>query len=40
MPAQKANQYAKGNKGGRGGPSKYKPEFIDIAQALRKRQHR
>jgi hypothetical protein len=32
MPAPKGNQYAKGNKGGR--PSKYKPEFAEIAGKL------
>ena len=32
MPAQRANQYAKGNKGGR--PTKYKPEFPEIAKKL------
>lgn len=34
MPAPKANQYGKGNKGGRGGPSKFKPEYIEIATRL------
>jgi hypothetical protein len=32
MPAPKGNQYAKGNKGGR--PSKYKPDFAEIAEKL------
>jgi hypothetical protein len=40
MAAPKSNQYAKGNKEGKGGPSKYKPEFIDIArEALCSRPH-
>jgi predicted transcriptional regulator len=34
VPAPKGNQYGKGNKGGKGGPSKYKPEYIDIATKL------
>jgi hypothetical protein len=32
MPAPKGNQYAKGNKGGR--PTKYKPEYAEIARKL------
>jgi hypothetical protein len=32
MAAPKQNQYAKGNRGGR--PSKYKPEYCEIAQKL------
>jgi hypothetical protein len=32
MPAPKGNQYARGNKGGR--PTKYKPEFAEIAEKL------
>ena len=32
MPAPRGNQYAKANKGGR--PSKYKPEYADIARKL------
>jgi predicted transcriptional regulator len=32
--APKGNTYATGNKGGKGGPSKYKPEYIDIATRL------
>jgi hypothetical protein len=32
MPALKGNQFAKGNKGGR--PSKYKPEYAEIAEKL------
>jgi hypothetical protein len=32
MPASKGNQYAKGNKGGR--PTKYKPEYAEIARKL------
>src|SRR5215813_13325974 len=32
MTAPKSNQYAKGNRGGR--PSKYKPEYCQIAQKL------
>jgi len=32
MPAPKGNRYAKGNSGGR--PSKYKPEFAEIAKKL------
>ena len=34
MPAPKFNQYAKGNKGGNGAPSKFKPEYVDIARRL------
>jgi hypothetical protein len=34
MPASKANQYGKGNKGGKGGPSKFRPEYIEIATRL------
>jgi len=34
MPAAKANQYGKNNKGGKGGPSKFKPEYIEIATRL------
>jgi hypothetical protein len=32
MPAPKGNQYAKGNRGGR--PTKYKPEYAEIARKL------
>jgi len=31
MPAPKGNQNAVGNKGGKGGPQKYKPEFVEMA---------
>lgn len=31
MPAPKGNQYAKGNRGGKGGPAKYKASFADQA---------
>src|SRR5262249_36037222 len=34
MPAPNGNQHAKGNKGGKGGPVKYKPEFAKQAQKL------
>ena len=34
MPATKGNKYAKGNRGGVGGPSKYKPSYVDIARRL------
>src|SRR4029078_4378399 len=34
MPAPTRNKYATGNKGGRGGPSKFKPEYIEIATRL------
>ena len=34
MPAPTGNQYAKANKGGKGGPSKFKPEYIEIATRL------
>ena len=34
MAAPKDNQYAKGNKGGKGGRSKYKPEYVEIATRL------
>jgi len=34
MPAPTGNQYARGNKGGRGGPSKFEPEYIEIASRL------
>src|SRR6185437_15273643 len=34
MPAPTRNQYAKANKGGKGGPSKFKPEYIEIAARL------
>ena len=33
MPARRGNQYAKGNKGG-GAPTKYMPEYVDIAARL------
>jgi hypothetical protein len=32
MPAPKGNRNAKGNRGGHGGPEKYKPEFIELTQ--------
>jgi hypothetical protein len=31
---QREIKYAKGNKGGKGGPSKFKPEYIEIATRL------
>jgi uncharacterized protein YjcR len=34
MPAPRDTQYAKGNKGGKGGPSKFQPEYIEIATRL------
>ena len=34
MPGPKDNQFAKGNKGGKGGPSKFQPEYIEIATRL------
>lgn len=34
MPAPKGNHYAKGNKGGKGGPGKFQSEYIEIAARL------
>jgi predicted transcriptional regulator len=34
MPAPKSNHYAKGNKGGKGGPGKFQSEYIEIAARL------
>ena len=34
MPAPKGNQNAKGNKGGKGGPDKYRPEYAEQARKL------
>ena len=34
MPAPRGNQFANGNRGGKGGPSKFQPEYIEIATRL------
>jgi transposase-like protein len=34
MPAPNGNQYARGNKGGKGGSQKYRPEYAERAAKL------